>query len=261
MVENRGFNRQKERVIAGLFLLALGIALFLKQFGVPFPFWFFSWPMLLIGLGLFTGLRHGFRGVGWLILILVGSVFLANKIEPGYFLFRYRWPIIIILLGLFMIFRPHRTRKWQGNQENTNWNESTFNNPEIVNTPVSEYAPTENHSFSSQDYIDSVSIFGNIRKVILSKNFKGGDMVTIFGGNEVDFSQADVNGDVILDVTQIFGGTKLILPSHWAVKTDMVAFFGGIEDKRRMTPGAESPTKLLILKGTSIFGGIEIRSY
>ena len=261
MVENQGFNRQKERVTAGLFLLVLGIALFLKQFGVPFPFWFFSWPMLLIGLGLFTGLKQGFRGAGWLILILIGSVFLVNKIEPGYFLFRYRWPIIIILLGLFMIFRPQRTRNWQRNQVNPNWKEPAFNNLEIINTPVQDDFQPGNPNFSSQDYIDSVSIFGQIRKVILSKDFKGGDLVTIFGGNEIDFSKADVKGDVTLDVTQIFGGTKLILPSHWGVKTDMVAFFGGIEDKRRMTPGAESPTKLLILKGTSIFGGIEIRSY
>jgi predicted membrane protein len=261
MVENEGFNRQKERVIAGVFLVGLGIALLLKQFGVPFPSWFFSWQMLLIALGLFNGIRQGFRGVGWLILTLIGTVFLVEKIEPSYFLFRYRWPIVIILLGLFMIFRPQRTRNWHRDQVNRHWNESGSDAREVVTTTVAEYPEPQNPNFGSQDYIDSVSIFGNIRKVILSKDFKGGEMVTIFGGNELDFSKADLKGDVILDVTQIFGGTKLILPSHWGVKTDMVAFFGGIEDKRRMTPGTEDPTKLMILKGTSIFGGIEIRSY
>jgi hypothetical protein len=36
---------------------------------------------------------------------------------------------------------------------------------------------------------------------------------------------------------------------------------GGIEDKRRMPAENINPEKVLILRGTSVFGGIDIRNY
>ncbi|HMG67070.1 MAG TPA: LiaF domain-containing protein, partial [Chitinophagaceae bacterium] len=114
---------------------------------------------------------------------------------------------------------------------------------------------------SSEDYIDSTSIFGGIKKNVISKNFKGGDITNIMGGSEIDLTQADINGTVTIDLTQIFGGTKLIVPSNWQVKTQMAAIFGGVEDKRSLQNVTIDPNKKLVLDGTSIFGGIEIRSY
>ena len=60
--------------------------------------------------------------------------------------------------------------------------------------------------------------------------------------------------------TQIFGGTKIIVPAHWEVKSDMTAIFGGIDDKRAPSPTVDH-SKVLVLDGTSIFGGIELVSY
>jgi hypothetical protein len=72
--------------------------------------------------------------------------------------------------------------------------------------------------------------------------------------------QADFEGRVVLEVTQILGGTKLIIPAHWEVQPEMLAVMGGIEDKRQVHNGIASD-KVLILKGTSVLGGIEIKSY
>jgi predicted membrane protein len=113
----------------------------------------------------------------------------------------------------------------------------------------------------SEDFIDSTSIFGGIKKNIISKNFKGGDITNIMGGSEIDLTQADIHGTVRIDLTQVFGGTKLIVPSNWQVKAQMAAIFGGVEDKRSIQNTALDPNKILLLDGTSIFGGIEIRSY
>ena len=86
-------------------------------------------------------------------------------------------------------------------------------------------------------------------------------MVTIFGGSELNMSQADINGVVTIEVVQIFGGTKLIVPSNWKIQTsELVSVFGGIDDKRQLTT-SQDETKVLNLRGTSIFGGIDIRSY
>jgi len=64
-----------------------------------------------------------------------------------------------------------------------------------------------------------------------------------------------------IELTTIFGGTKLLVPSNWAVKSEAVTIFGGIEDKRRMQTITETTEKTLLIRGTVIFGGIDIKSF
>jgi predicted membrane protein len=111
------------------------------------------------------------------------------------------------------------------------------------------------------DFIDSTAILGNAKKVIFSKDFKGGDITNFFGGTEINCSQADINGRVRMDITQVFGGTKLIVPPHWTIKSSVTSIFGGFEDKRTVSNISQDPGKVLVIDGTSVFGGIEIKSY
>ncbi|WP_460880125.1 hypothetical protein [Pontibacter rugosus] len=85
--------------------------------------------------------------------------------------------------------------------------------------------------------------------------------MSVFGGTELNLSQADMQHPVVLEATQIFGGTTLIIPPHWEVKSEMVAILGGIDDKRPVLPGGYDPNKAIILRGTSLFGGLQIKSY
>jgi predicted membrane protein len=118
----------------------------------------------------------------------------------------------------------------------------------------------ESKSFSSEDYLDATTVFGGIHKNILSKNFKGGDITIFMGGAEINLSQADIQGTVTLDITQIMGGTKIIVPPHWEIRSQLTSVFGSIEDKRQNL-SATNPDKVLIIDGSSVFGGIEIRNY
>ncbi len=88
-------------------------------------------------------------------------------------------------------------------------------------------------SFSSEDYIDATTVLGGIHKNILSKNFKGGDITIFMGGAELNLSQADIQGTAALDITQIMGGTKIIVPPNWEVRSQLTSVFGNIEDKRQ----------------------------
>ncbi len=97
--------------------------------------------------------------------------------------------------------------------------------------------------------------------MVLSKNFRGGEIVCFFGGAEIDFSQADIQSPVILYITMVFGGAKLMVPSHWDVKNQVTPIFGGIEDKRTVAVTNFDPNKKLILTGTAVFAGIEIRNF
>jgi predicted membrane protein len=94
----------------------------------------------------------------------------------------------------------------------------------------------------------------------MSKNFRGGEATSFMGGTELDFTQADIQGTVVLELTQVMGGAKLIVPSHWTIKNEVNAVLGGVDDKRHVNANAD-PNKVLVLKGTAFLGGLEIRNY
>ncbi len=235
-------------VWTGIFLLAVGGLALARSMGVPVPVWLFSWQMLLIAIGLFIGFRKGFRDGGWFVPIIIGGFFLVNEFVLHGELRRHFWPMILIVVGALFIFRPRHTKCQPREKKNSDLKAET--------TP-----PMSEEDYTRDDIIDSTCIFSGTKKVILSKNFKGGEIVNIFGGCEIDLTQADMTTPAILEVTAIFGGATLIVPSNWAIKSEAVTIFGGIGDKRKIVPFTESPTKTLVLKGTMIFGGMEIRSY
>jgi predicted membrane protein len=57
----------------------------------------------------------------------------------------------------------------------------------------------------------------------------------------------------------VMGGTKLIVPSNWEVRSQLTSIFGNVEDKRQSA--STNSDKVLILDGSSVFGGIEIKNY
>ena len=65
---------------------------------------------------------------------------------------------------------------------------------------------------------------------------------------------------LVLEVVQIFGSTKLIIPPHWEVQSKTATVFGGIEDKRS-APATGNPEKVLVFEGVTFFGGVTIASY
>src|SRR5664279_490831 len=98
----------RSRIWFPLALVCIGGILFLRAFGVPLPEWIFDWPVLIIALGIFSGLTHAFRGPGWLIMILIGTFFLMDHLIPGIDIHRFIWPAAIIAVGLVMLVRPKK---------------------------------------------------------------------------------------------------------------------------------------------------------
>jgi predicted membrane protein len=269
-MENELNNSKTGRIAAGLFLVGIGVVLLIDRLGAGLPGWVFSWPMILITIGAFLGLRHRFRGGAWVILMVIGFIFLFDMISPDYSLRRYFWPIMIMVIGLIMILKPRGSRSWGGRND---WRRHNMENdlsqpiqPANINQPLHEtqfktYQETKSTHATAADYLDSAAIFGGVRKAFFTKDFKGGEALSVFGGQEIDLSKSDIQGTVQLELTQIFGGTKLIVPNNWNIKSEVVAFLGGIEDKRHTDAASVDPGKILLLKGTSILGGIDIRSY
>jgi predicted membrane protein len=284
-VTNRIQRRPGGRTWIPVGLVCVGGVLLARQLGLPMPDWLFSWQVLLIAIGIFSGLAHAFRGPGWLIMILIGTFFLMDQLIPGLDIHRFIWPAVIILVGLIMLIRPKKPHwmehqwhqkweqkdreKWQRWQRRRmrRWNpgmDASQGDPADTSSGETTGSASgmgySSKSFSSEDFIDATTILGGIHKNILSKNFKGGDITIFMGGAEINLSQADIQGTASLDITQIMGGTKIIVPPHWEVRSQLTSVFGNIEDKRTNI-GNTDPNKVLIIDGSSVFGGIEIRNY
>jgi hypothetical protein len=236
-------NSDSGRVLTGAFLLIAGAVLFLKNLDTGLPGWLFSWQMFLIGLGVFFGLKNGFRGPVWLILILIGGFSLQPEVFPFIHLRIFTWPAILVILGIYFIVKPRsRERNLPSDLE-----------------PFQTTRPGE--EFMDGDKLDITSILGSVKKVVVSKNFQGGEIVSVLGGSDINLTQADIHGKVRLEATNVMGGTKLIIPPTWDVKSELVAIFGGVEDKRDIRSANIDPNKVLVLEGTCLFGGIEIKSF
>jgi len=250
-----------------MILLGVGCILLLRTLDIFFiPGWVLSWPVFMIAIGLFIGSRQGFDRPSAFVPLIIGVIFLSNRVLPDMDLSRFFWPFLVIAFGVWMIM-GRKTPKmdnfgnWGKKVDNDSapWS-ATQADPNFTG-PVDPLNPDQHSSAPlPEDRVESVSIFGGVKKNIVSKDFRGGEIVNFFGGSEINLMQADIKGRAHLEVVQVFGGTKIIVPSNWTVHSEMVAIFGGIEDKRPPQLNA-APDKVLVIQGTSLFGGIDIKSF
>lgn len=251
--------RRRARVVAGLLLVTAGLLFIGREAGMLIPGWVFSWKMLLIAIGLVLGVRHNFRRPAWAILMLIGGGFILAEHYNVTEVKNYVVPIVLIVIGLFFIFRPRRRPRYD--RCRGRW-QKRYGHYAYPGNPGDPKGPAGISGATDEEYLDSVSIFGGVKKVIISKKFRGGEVTNIFGGSEIDLSQADFEDGIQLEVTQVFGGTKLIVPANWEIKSEVVNIVGGIEDNRPVHNAAPAgPAKKFRLTGTTVFGGIEIKSY
>ena len=235
--------RSKSKISFGLVLVFIGIAFLLKTFGwLPHFHFRHWWPVFMILLGLFIGIQKRFTNNAWWILMLIGSInlipffsfYVGEKLVTSKDLIL---PTFLIIGGVIMMFRPKKKCKYGKGKHQLNL--VTIN---TLNTDV---------------------VFGGRKEIVTSKDFQGGQVNTTFGGCEINLLQADSTKDnMVLNVRATFGGIEIIVPAHWDVKNEIEPVFGSVEDQRsiRMHESNIENKKTLILKGSCVFGGIEIKS-
>lgn len=255
--DDRGI--RSSRIPTGLLLLVIGFLLLAYKMGAPIPDWIFSWPMILIVIGLFIGVKSKFENPGAFIMILIGGVFLAEKTIPGIDFRNYLVPVILIGLGLIFILRPKNTHSKKSRFKNQYDDITVLNDPNETtddNDPINTV-----FEFDKGEYIHVQAVLGGVKRSVQSKNFKGGEILSFMGGSEISFMQADIQHAVTLEVNNVFGGTKLVIPSNWDVQNNISAVFGGVEDKRVFNNSIPDSNKKIFLKGSCVFGGVEVTNY
>ncbi|AEA42885.1 LiaF transmembrane domain-containing protein [Fluviicola taffensis] len=249
-------SHRRGKIAGGLAIVFFGIIYLMKQLGYHVPSYLLSWQMVLIVVGIIVLIKHKFRKFHGYLLIIIGKLFLLSEWYPHLINNKIIFPIGLIIVGLFIVFskskRFDRYNKRKKRFTKENWKH-------IHEAHQRGYS---SYKYNEEDFIDSVSFFGGITKTVLSKTFKGADIVSFFGGTDVNLSQADFQDRIVVDVTNIFGGTTLTIPNNWEVISEVASIFGAYEDKRPPYQREnDEPRKILILKGTCMFGGIEVNSF
>ena len=187
--------------------------------------------------------------------LLVSLVFLLSKISRYYpelinfpyqnISFKYTiLPILFIIIGISIISKiiakPKRISSEQNAETNDRMRENGFTN----------------RLFSSKNVI-----FGASKNIVIAPIFKGTDINTIFGGAVLDLRKTDIEeGETSIEVNVVFGGVEIYVPSNWEVIINTSNVIGATEDKRFYTDEKAFSNKKLIIKGSCVFGGIEIKN-
>lgn len=229
------------KLVAAIIMIAAGALLMLNTFNIiDLPLWHYilNWKTIIIGIGLVLLASQNHKVTGY-ILIGLGLVFwVPSFLGTDIRFHQVFWPIILIAIGLVIISRRGK--------------HGGVGNRQIRN---------EDGSIST-DYLNDIAIFGGGVLRVESQNFKGGTLTAIFGGRDLDLKTAKITSEgAIIDVFTLFGGTKLIVPDDWQVKSDALSLFGGFTDKRHIKPDEVKENKVLLLKGVVMFGGVEVKSF
>jgi len=258
-------SHRRGKIAAGIIIILYGILFLLRELNALGNEenwkWAFTAGPIIISVGLIVLIKHKFKSLFGYFLILLGKILLLYHFYPHAINIKKMWPLLVIFVGLMILFRPKRSKNWKRHRhyhhryhrhDHPFWkhDKDFFEQAEALD------------NISADDFIDAVSIFGGVQRNVVSKSFRGADIVTIFGGNDINLSQADFNEQIVMDVTNIFGGTTLTIPNNWEIQSEIVTILGSLEDKRPLMPKDEDrPKKIVILRGTCLFGGIEINSF
>ncbi len=229
------------RFIIGILLVIAGFILILRKTTMlPEPLdhfiddIIFSWQMLLIVIGVITLAGSDNKTPG-IVLISVGGFFMIPELFTDFFRsFNFFWPALFIVIGVVLLINSKR----------------------LVQT-------LNYTSGSKADMIDYVNIFSGAERQLITNNFLGGKVTSIFGGGEVDLTRSSLApGDNVIEITCIFGGTTLIVPENWNVILNVTPILGGFSDSRRIGSDViKDTTRSLTIRGTVIFGGGELKSH
>lgn len=238
MSENK--NSIDKRVLLGGILIILGGIFLLNTMNIlhfRIAHVIFSWSFIMMVIGLFVFINTEKKFLGG-ILTGIGALFLIPKIFPevdydGGIIF----PIFFIILGVYIILKKRKVDS------------------------SSEFS--SDASKLNRDKIDDVSIFGGGTKIISSSNFQGGNITAIFGGSEINLINCQLaEGNNVLDVLCVFGGTTIIIPKEWDVVINVTSILGGFSNKAIRNPSVViDQTRTLHIKGLAMFGGGEVKTY
>ena len=246
------WNGVSSSIVFALVLVAAGMLLLGFNTACLPPVWkgfFFSWPMLLLIIG--VGHICKFQFLWGIILAAVGKFFLfakASAMFPGNAFYEEfsstYWPVLIIVCGVLILLSTVICSGKCSNKCNKGkWRENH----------------TSNEGENNDGKINYRLTFSGTEQVILDPVFRGGDIDITFGGMELDLRRTSLaEGETFLYINVVFGGVEITAPDNWDIDLRQNRFAAGIEDSRVKGMEKDRTRKLIIIAKCS-FGGIDIK--
>src|SRR5437762_2277597 len=208
MARHRRNRSPASGIVVGGIIVAIGVVLLLDNMGIirAHDLWRF-WPLGLVALGLARMTEGRPAALIWGgFIALIGVLVLLDTFDIIVMNFNLIWPLAVILFGVSMLWKAIDRRKVCDGVEITGASE------------VSLFA-----------------IFSGGRRRIDSKEFRGCDVLAIFGGFNIDLKNAVIPAGqkAVIDVNAVFGGVEIEIPDNWSVTLKGMGIFGGFEDKTR----------------------------
>jgi predicted membrane protein len=233
------------RLFFAIFLILVGVLLFLDNVGIlrVRNLWNY-WPLILVaaGMGRLLNCRDtGGRAIG-LFLALIGAVTLL--ITLGILHIHTRngsWPLAVLMIafGVALLIKVLQPRDGR----------TSFGLP----------APAKG---DTSNVLNDVAVLGGIKRKLETHSFRGGTILCVLGGVEIDLRRSEISAPertAALEIKAVLAGTKIRVPESWKVNIIGASILGNYEDKTiPPNTGPNSPT--LVVTGYALFASVEIEN-
>lgn len=223
--------KDKGNLIWGVVLIVIGIIIGINSLGIADINIFFDgwWTLFVIIPSLVDIIKQPAK-VGNYIWLIIGIAFLlsAQGIISFKLVGKLIFPLILVGIGLSLLLKDKLGAKVKQKIK------------ELNQDSLEEYYAT----FSGQE----ISPKG--------EGFKGASLNAIFGGIDLNLTETQINSDTVINVTSVFGGVDIKVPSNVNVEVQSTSIFGGVDNKiKKHTENL--PT--IYVKAFCLFGGADIK--
>lgn len=268
-------------IVLGLLFLVIGGGYLAEALGIveEFTIFFDGWWTLFIIVPCFCGLLgRGGEKIGYLIGLAIGLFLLLSA--QGVLDSDKLWALILaaicILLGLNLVLPKRSKRAKEEKQESVQ--ADRFDRAEHVTAEAPSYTVQEdgvvyeelpevtvepsNTSYQEQETGEKVvcsAVFAGRDIRVDNSGFYGANLSALFGGIDLNLKNAIIRKNVTIEVKAVFGGIDIVLPSNVRVVVDVTPILGGVNNGTRTPLGADENTPTVYIKGTCLFGGVEVK--
>ena len=147
----------------------------------------------------------------------------------------YILPIILISVGLIVITKPKRNPSYEF------FDKDKFNYKDTAS--YSAGAAVDN-SYTSEngEFININAVFGGVKKMVLSKTSSAARSIALWAA-PINLSQSDIKKPVKMEINNVFGGTKIIVPSDWDVRAKPPPYLAAWKTNAPSPPLRQQPAK------------------
>ena len=195
-----------------------------------------------------------------IILIFLGVYFIVKMLCPGFDIdinWNIIWPVILMVLGIEGIIRSKKLDLFNailtligviyllsGLKIIGNINGRLIFAIILIGAGISFI-------------LSSLGKFGGVKEVVKTKDFKGANCYSIFGGIKLDLKNTSLKDDTVINCYAVFGGIDLTVPDDVNIIIHSSSLFGGVNNK---TSNKNNDNKKTIyINVTAIFGGVDVK--